>query len=220
MSFTWTYSKLKNVEDCPRRHYELDIARNYRDDDSEELKWGNYVHDQLAKACTGGTLPGELAPYQRWVDRVRAWSGGTLLVEQKYAITKNFEKANWKAPAVWMRAIADVVYVEPPIAITLDWKTGKVLDNPVQLGLVAQCIFSNFPDVQMVAAEYVWLKEETTTSENFKRADMRYLWSKVLPRVTAYEQRVLSKTFEPKPGGLCMRYCPVTSCPFHKKGTR
>ena len=221
MSFTWTYSKLKNVEDCPRRHYELDIARNYKDGESEELVWGNYVHAELAKACsTGNKLPAELEPYQKWVDRVRRWNKGKLYVEQKYAITKTFEKSNWKAPAVWMRAIADVVYVEPPVAVTLDWKTGKILDNPVQLGLVAQCVFAMFPDVQIVASEYVWLKEDTTSGENFKREDMKYLWSKLLPRVNDYEQRIATQRFEPKPGGLCKRYCPVTSCPHHGKGSR
>jgi hypothetical protein len=222
MPFTWTYSKLANFEDCPRRHYECDIKKTYReDDDNENLRWGNYVHDELAKACKGAPLPDELGPYQKWVDRVRRWAArpaGTVMVEQKIGYTNQFQPAAWMAPAVWWRGKADVLYVEGPVAVALDWKTGRIKEEPIQLGVTAQYLFSKYPDVQTVMSEYVWLKEETTSPEKFQRADMKYLWSKVLPRVQAYQEALTAQNFPPKPGGLCRSYCPVASCPFYRRG--
>lgn len=220
--FTWTYSKLANYEDCPRRHYECDIEKRYReDDDNENLRWGNYVHDELAKACKGATLPAELEPYQKWVDRVRRWSArpaGTVMVEQKIGYTNQFQAAAWQAPAVWWRGKADVLYVEGPVAIALDWKTGRIKEEPIQLGVTAQYLFSKYPDVKTVMSEYVWLKEDATSPEKFEREDMKFLWSKVLPRVQTYQAALLAQNFPPKPGGLCRSYCPVSSCPFYRKG--
>lgn len=221
--FAWSYSKLNNFETCPRRAYECDILKNYREDDgNENLVWGNYVHDALAKACTGvKALPAELEPYTKWVDRVRRWAArpaGTVMVEQRIAYTDQFQPAAWQAPAVWWRGVADVMYVEGPVAITLDWKTGKIKKDPIQLGLTAQYLFSKYPDVKAVQTEFVWLKEEATSPERFEREDMKFLWSKVLPRVQTYQAALLAQNFPPKPGGLCRSYCPVASCPFYRRG--
>ncbi len=82
--FTWSYSKLANYETCPRRFYECDIQKNYREDDNNEnLVWGSYVHQSLADACTGAKpLPAELQPYTKWVDRVRRWAARPISVFQ------------------------------------------------------------------------------------------------------------------------------------------
>lgn len=223
--FTWTYSKLKNVDDCGFRHYQVDILKNYSDGGGESLEWGNYVHEKLAASCGDkqDPLPLELTDCAKWVDRTKRWrdTGFTILVEQKMALTKAFGPTSFFAHNVWMRAIADVVAIKGPIAIAVDWKTGKVLDDPVQLGLVAACVFAKFPEVQRVAGEYVWLKEDTTTGETFTRSSLAYLWQKLLPKIQEYERKCANPhDFIPRPGGLCKKYCPVKKCEFHGKGTR
>lgn len=229
MPFTWTYSKLTNYEDCPRRHYECDIMKHYDEGadkpqtkEDNPLLWGNYVHDQLAHAISkGAKLDDQLAPYQKWVDRAHKWKnlGFELLVEQRIGYTTNFQPAAWQAPGSWYRAKADLIAVKGPVAIAPDWKTGKIKkDPPIQLGLTAQYVFAKYPDVHAVQTEYVWLQEDTTTPELFKRGDMKYLWGKVLPRVQAYQKALVDQKFPPKPGGLCRSYCPVSTCQFWRKG--
>lgn len=219
-AWSWSYSKLKNFETCPRRHYEIDLQKNYTDT-SEALTWGNDLHAAMAKACTGAApLPPEMSEYQYWVDRVKA-GPGTLYVEQKYAITKGFTKTSWFGSDAWFRGIGDVVRVDGPVALGLDWKTGKVLEDSVQLALLAQCIFSHFPDVKKVRTEFIWLKEgDCTTPEIFDRADMSALWGGLLPRVSAMQQAHDLQHYPPLPGKLCARWCPVQSCPHHGKGPR
>src|SRR6476659_195452 len=101
--FSWSFSKLKNYDTCGKRYYEIDVAKNYSEKEEPDgpLAWGNKVHDALAKAVTGKVpLPEEMAAYQKWCDRVRA-GPGTLLVEQKYAITRSLSKTQYFAPNVW-----------------------------------------------------------------------------------------------------------------------
>ena len=215
--FTWSYSKLRNYETCPKRHYEVDLQKNYTDE-SDQLVWGNRVHGALAEACSTTTkLDTEFESYEPWVQRVRTGSG-ELFVEQKYAITNQFEKTSWFAPNVWFRGIGDVVRVAPPVALTLDWKTGKILHDGVQLMLMAQCIFSYYPEITKVRAEFVWLAHDCSTPEVYTRRDIAQAWGPVLDRVKAMEQATVKQDYPPKPSYLCKKYCPVVSCPFYRKG--
>ncbi len=220
--WAWSYSKLKNFDTCPKRFYEIDVQKNYQEEEKPDgpLATGNRAHDALAKACTGvEPLPAEFSHYQDWVDRVKA-GPGNLLVEQKYAITRDFRPTTYFAKDVWYRGIGDVVRIWDNVALILDWKTGKIVEDSVQLMLMAQCIFSHFPAVQRVRSEYVWLKEECTTPEVFSRQEVADQWIELLPRVTKLEAAMKTSTYPPTPSGLCKRYCVVTSCPFHGKGPR
>jgi RecB family exonuclease len=218
-AFSWSFSKLKNFETCPRRYYEVDINRNYKES-SEQLDWGNEVHAKLAQACEGkAELPISMQPYQKYVNTVRNMAG-ELKVEQKYAITKDMQPTAWFAPNAWYRGVADVARILPEHIIALDWKTGKVpKENPhTQLMLMAQCLFSHFPTTQQVTTAYVWLNEDAQTPHVYTRAEVAQNWLELLPRVQRLEEATIKQEFPPKPGGLCRSYCPVQSCPFWGKG--
>lgn len=216
--WSWSYSKLKNYEQCPKRMYEVDISKNFKDTGGEALTWGNEVHDALAKALKNNTpLPKGMEAYAYWLDRVRRGSG-ELHVEQKYAITRDFKKTTYFANDVWYRGIGDVVRIAGTMALVLDWKTGKVLDDPVQLMLMAQCLFSHFPTLTHVRSSYVWLKDDCETPELLTRQEVADQWVELLARVNHMEQAAKAMNYPPKPGRLCRSYCPVTSCPFHGKG--
>lgn len=218
--FAWSYSKLKNFETCPKRHYEVDINKTYKEEDSEQLVWGNRVHKSMADALGKNVpLPDEMSLYQGWVDKVKA-GPGILLVEQKYALTKDLKKTEYFAPNVWYRGIGDVVRIHQNVGLILDWKTGKPLDDNVQLGLMAQCLFSNYPALQAVRSEFVWLKDATTSPETFTRETLRDMWTDLIDRVGSLEHAYATETYPPKPSFLCKRYCPVQSCPYFGKDNR
>lgn len=218
-SFSWSFSKLKNFKTCAKRHYEVDIQKNFQDG-SEQLVWGNEVHDALAKACAGkSSLPATMKDYQKWVDLVQQ-GGGELRVEQKYAITADFQPTEFFSPRAWYRGIADVVRVDGPVALAIDWKTGQIKHDSIQLMLMASCIFAFYPRVQRVKTEFIWLKDDCHTDDTFDRATIRDEWIGVLEDVHQYETAVKTLSFPPNPGPLCRRHCPVLSCPFHGKGSR
>lgn len=216
--WAWSYSKLKNFDTCPKRYYEIDIAKTYKEEKTEQLAWGDTAHAVLAARIGKGTpMPPGMEYYDSWCERVLT-GGGNILVEQKLAITKDFGPCGYFDREVWFRSVADVLKIIEPVALAIDWKTGKIVEDSVQLALMAQCVFAHHPGVQKIRTEFVWLKEDATTREDFTRDDMAGLWRTLWPRIEALKSAHDAMTYPPKPGGLCRKYCVVTSCPYHGKG--
>lgn len=217
--FTWSYSRLKNFEACPKKHWHVDIAKDAKEDESEQLVWGNAVHAALAKRIASAEpLSKPMAKYEDWCKKIvgPVWplpSEVTLLVEQKLAITKQFGKCGYFDDDVWYRAVGDVIKLVGPVALALDWKTGKIVEDSQQLALLAACVFAHYPQVQRVRSQFIWLKEDAETREDFTRESMVQMWKNLWPRIASLENAHNSLTYPPKPGGLCKRWCPVKQCP-------
>ena len=82
----WSYSRLKNYETCPKRHWHYDIFKDVKEPESDQLKDGFFVHDVLAKRIANATpLPPQVIEYEPWAVRVLT-GPGQILVEQKLAI--------------------------------------------------------------------------------------------------------------------------------------
>jgi len=220
-SWAWSYSRYKAYDSCPKRHYEVDLAKNYVED-SEQLQWGGEVHKALELATTGDTpLPDSMRDYQKWVDQMKGGEG-TLYVEQQYAITRDFRPTEWYADDVWFRGICDVLRVSPSgrTAMARDYKTGAIRHDSRQLMLMAQCIFIHHPKVRRIKTEFVWLKDDCVTPETFDRSSIFREWIPVMPHVARMEEAAKTMNYPPKPCGLCARYCPVVTCQFHGKRYR
>lgn len=224
--FAWSWSKLKNWRSCPKRHYEVDIAKTYKEDESDALTWGNQVHSAFAKRVDKGTpLPIEMQRHDGWPSRIHALkeAGLPVMIERKLAIDKEFRPVGFFDASAWCRVVIDVqMHIESAnAAITVDWKTGgKVEPEFEQLGISSQVIFSHYPDLQQVAAIYVWLGHETQTVKVYNRDRMPGLWNLLWPELQQMQEAHRTLTYPPKPSGLCIRWCPVTSCPYHGKGSR
>lgn len=210
--FAWSYSKIKNFETCPKRYWHYDVSKDVKEPEGEALQYGNAVHAALAAALLGEPLPNHFKNLQSWVDRITTREG-KILTEQKLAITNEFEPCDWFAKTAWYRGIADVIKITGRVALAIDWKTGKIVEDGSQLALMAQCIFSHHPEVERIRTEFVWLKEDATTRADFARVDMADVWKGILPRVSLLQNAHETMTFPPKPGGLCRKWCSVHSCP-------
>lgn len=217
-SFSWSYSKLKNFEVCPKRHFHVDVRKDIREGESEQLTWGNEVHKHLAARIGKGTpLPTGYEHYEVWASKVLNGSGSEVLVEQKLAITDAFTACSFFDGRAWYRAIVDVLKIHGDIALAIDWKTGKILEDGVQLALAAACIFAHHPKVQHIRTEFVWLKEgdDVTTRQDYSREQVVEIWRQTWPRIAALRRAYENNEFPATPNYLCRRYCPVTSCPHH-----
>jgi hypothetical protein len=222
--FTWSYSKLKNFEACPKKHYEIDLRPKndplkVKEEESDQLLWGNIVHkgfeDRLGPKKV--PLPESMKIYEPWAQRVEE-GPGDIHVEVKLALTKQFGTCGYFAPDVWFRAKGDVIKVHGRVARIIDWKTGKIVEDSCQLALSAACTFAMFPEVQKIRSTFAWLGQNAKTDEDFTRDDMPGLWRGLWPRIQALEHAHNTTTYQAKPGGLCRSWCPVTSCPHHGVG--
>jgi hypothetical protein len=224
-AFSWTYSKLKNSDVCPRKYHQVDILKKFKDS-TDQLMYGIKVHDALKDAIKGDRpLPDSFVDYQYWVDWARGLEGHKL-VENKWALDRNFNETEYFGPRVWMRLHGDFINIAPNgrVAILADWKTGKRIEDPVQLWLSALCLFAHHPDVEIVQAMFVWLKEcdgknngSCISVERIHRVNQAALWEKVLPRAEELERRHIQDDFPAWPGRHCT-WCPVSSCEHY--GTR
>lgn len=220
-AFSFSYSKLKNYATCPKRYYDIDIAKKYAEVESDDsaLAEGNRVHKALELRVSKGTpLPPKYSCYEDAMQRVLRLPG-TIMVEQQLAIREDLSPCDWFAKDAWYRAKGDVVAIHGPVAIALDYKTGKILEESEQLALLAECIFSHYPQVQACRTEFWWLKDDAATRENFFRSKRAQTWAPILPKVATLKQAHETMDFPPTPNGLCKKYCIVTGCPFHGVGS-
>src|SRR5205807_2231069 len=77
-----------------------------------------------------------------------------ILVEQQLAINADFGPVPWFDSAAWFRGIGDVIKIVGPVALIVDWKTGKIVEDSQQLALMAACVFAHHPEVQKVRSEF------------------------------------------------------------------
>lgn len=221
--FTWSWSKLKNFRSCPKKHYHVDIAKEFADD-SEALTWGNTVHESMAARIAKGTpLPAIMSHYEDWPARIVALKdrGMKVLVENKLAMSEKFSPTSYFDNTTWFRCVVDVLAIDEPVGIALafDWKTGQVKPDYEQLALSSQVIFSHYPGVQLVSSTYVWLGNDDETSKTYERGSLTPVWNELWPEIRAMEEAHRTLTYPPKPSGLCLKWCPVTSCPHYGKGS-
>jgi hypothetical protein len=198
----------------------VDLDKKFVDDKGEMLAWGDEVHKAMAGALSAGrALPITMQRYQPWIDLLDKQTGsGKCRTEMKLSFDRNFKACGYFDGQCWFRGVADVLILRPPVAVAIDWKTGKILVDSQQLGLMAQCVFANYPDIDTVATSFIWLGQDTQTPEVYRRPDMTKLWSEMMPRVQAMEEAYKSGVYHPIPSGLCKRFCPVETCQYHGRG--
>src|SRR5262245_6561648 len=218
-NFAWSWSRLKNYRACPKRHYHVDIAKDYKEVEGEALLWGNQFHDVMAKRIERGTpLPKGMEPHDKWpaLMYLLKEQDADIRVELKLAMSKDFQPTEWFDPRTWFRGIVDVLGLAPHLkkAVAIDWKTGGAIKPEMeQLALNAQLLFVHHPDIDEVNTTYHWsgFLDVPHDIRTYRRADMAPLWAKLLPEIGQMEEAARTMTYPPKPSGLCVSWCPVTS---------
>ena len=197
----------------------VDVLKDFKEDESEILTWGNEVHKAFAKRLGAKTpLPKTMENWEGLMRKVESIPG-EMLVEQKYALRESdLTGCEYFARDAWFRIVADVVVINEQRALAIDWKLGKIIEDSAQLALGAAAIFGHFPNVQQVDTSFMWLRDDAKTHQVFTRADMPAVWATVLPEVNQLKAMHETMTFPPKPGGLCRKWCPVRSCPYYGVG--
>lgn len=215
--FSWSFSKLKNYKTCPFRYNAVDVQKRFAEDfTGEALQWGNALHKAFEEWVSDKSVPlppgmenfyEHLAPLKNFP--------GIRLTEQKMAITETLEPCDWFSKDAWYRGIGDFVGLQPRVALAIDYKSGKVVDESVQLALLAECIFAHHPKIEAVRAEFWWLKEEAATKEIYYRKDRKKTWAAVLPDVMKLKAAHDANDFPPIKSGLCRKHCIVKDCKYH-----
>lgn len=211
----WSYSRLTNFEQCPKKFWHLNVAKDIKEPTSEAMRYGSEVHKAIElRISKGQEFPLHLTHLEPMIARF-ADLKAEVIVEQQLALNHNLKPTGWFDSDVWCRAIIDYAAISGDRALVVDWKTGKMSDDFTQQKVAAAMFFIFFPKVQTIDMMYYWLKDKKHTTETLKREDAKHVWAAMMKRVRVYVDAHNTTTFEPRPSGLCKRHCPVKSCPYN-----
>lgn len=212
----WSYSSLNDFETCPRRFYEMRVAKRVKDTESEHMADGNAVHKSLELYVQHGRpLPEKHERFKPVADIVLA-TPGTKQAELSFGLTQSLQPTDFFARDVWVRGKLDLTITNGTKAIVLDWKTGKVKTDPSQLDLFAAAAFALNPALTHVKAGYVWLAHGSVTNEKYTRDRVEPIWLDFRRRAGRIAQAARENEYVPKPSGLCRKHCavPFSRCEF------
>jgi len=213
---TWSYSRISTFENCPRKFYELNIAKSIPYVQGAEAKDGDEQHkDFEAFLKLGRPLSEHNAQYTPLVERFKALPGERY-VETDLSLRRDFTpcKSNdWNN--VWFRQRADLVVVNGAHATGADWKFGKPRTDEDQAELTALSIFQYHKQVEQVTFLYVFVRHQQLHPATFYRTNITRMWNGWLEKYNKLEQAMKRDEWPATPNPLC-GWCPVKKCPHNK----
>lgn len=216
----WSYSALDKFISCPRQYYELRIAKSVVEAESEQMRWGTWVHKQFEDRQKHQiSLPPEVSRFETLMTMLEALPG-ECETEQQVALSRAGVPCDYMAEDAWWRGIVDYVKWYRTEALIVDYKTGKPHTKYAQLKVFALYVFAKHPDIQRVKVQYFWTQTAMLTGAMYTREMIPQLWREFVPHLTQYVEAFRTDTWQPRPSGLCHGWCPVTACEFWKPKKR
>lgn len=213
----WSYSGLKTFETCPRKYEAEKVTKEIKFSDTEATLYGKELH----LACEEFIRDGKpLDPRFGWMletlDRLNHIEGEKFC-ELKMGIKKvdgQLEACDFFDPKVWMRGIADLVIVNGDGGHVIDYKTGRSsrYADPRQLALMAAGMFLKFPQLKRVKAALLFVVAGDLVKTEFKRENAFNIFAELDELLTQRDCAYSMNLFNPRPNGLCAKYCAVTRC--------
>ena len=220
--WAWSWSVYDLFQTCPKKYEQTYLKKIYiePEDNRTHADWGEHVHRALQNAVqTDQPIPDNMADL-RLENRMRLLreAPGTILVEQKLALTKALVPCDYfDNENVWVRFIGDYVCISPDEtqALVLDYKTGKrKLTDQLKLG--ALVLFQHYPKLKTVHSGFMWIKLKGKIDvETYHRKDRMRLWGAFIPTLQQLQESHRLNIWPAKRNGLCLKYCPVESCPYN-----
>ena len=212
-----THTFLANFENCPRKAYHVNIAKDLpREPQTEAMRWGNEVHSALEHAVNARkALPETMAPLQHFVDTLRPL---TVQAEIKVAIDPNGLPVDFfaKNPEPFARGKVDVLALQPDnhsIGVVIDWKTGKKREDSAELELHAMMLKAARPALKKIIGHYVWLKDnEMGRAHDLSNTALTL--ASLQDKADEMSHQLKMGYMPPRQNPLC-GWCPVKKCEFN-----
>jgi len=211
-----TYTFHRNYENCPRKAFHINIAKDLPKEDSEALRWGNQVHRALEERINKGTpLPHTMVRFEPLVQ----FGGFMVKAELMLGIRENGQPCGFFDSDVWMRGVIDVDIEQKPKlahAFLLDWKTGKKREDPEELELHAILKRATKPSLEKITGVYAWLQTmEIGQTHDLSATEAKLEEVRGVRKEIEHAFKLGSDAFPPRQNPLC-GWCPVKSCEFNK----
>lgn len=214
---SWSFSSLKDFEQCARRFHEVRILRNYPREETEQSLYGNAVHEAAEKYTRTKEIAPEYAFMQPIIDALLT-KHGKIFPEVHMALTAGLEPCPWKDPMVWVKGIADLLILDDNnhMAWVVDYKTGKATHpDKDQLDLMSLLVFAHYPQIVQVNSALIFVLKDVFVKHKRYITEVDQLWWAYRNRVAKIEKAKANRVWNPKQSGLCRKHCPVVTCEFN-----
>jgi hypothetical protein len=212
-----SYSFIRDYENCPHKAQHKYVLKDLPPEPmSPELAEGIRVHDLLEQQINGAK--DILADVDFDLDRFGPFvmplmeKGARAEVKLGMALDGR-ATGFWQGP-VWLRGKLDVVVGCSEAALIVDWKTGKVREDPLELEIGALLLKAAQPMLKRIRGYFVWLKE-LKLGKLHDVSDTEKTFGRVLSVEREMNQE--GKEWRKTPNPLC-GYCPVKTCEYNRSG--
>lgn len=220
MAWKWwgqSPSSLKTFDTCPYQFRGKYLAK--------EVKWVQNEHaargDRFHKDAEGyiekkKPMTDEFRHLSPVLDIIRGWQGPKL-VEATYSVKDDLTTScEWKERTVGSKIdltnLASQEYVR-----LIDYKTGKIRPDPLQLDINVLCLFAALPNVQRIRGAYLYTTEGDIGSKRdyTRETDLPRIKHDIGNRIIKLKRAFAEDKFPKIKNGLCKNYCDVRSCEFN-----
>lgn len=213
----WSYSALKTFETCPRKYQAEKVTKEVPFVQGEQAIYGEQLHKAAEEYIRDGTpIPERFSFIKGYLDQLASYPGEKFC-EMKLGVKKvdgRLEACDYYDPEVWFRGIADLVIVDGNRAWVLDYKTGESRYADIrQLALMAAALFLKYPEIEKIKTMLLFVVKKDHRKQDFSAEYGLSIFSELHGLLSALEEAYKSDVWNPRPNGLCRKWCNVTSCP-------
>lgn len=230
----FSFTAVKQFEQCPLQYKVVRIEKLYPYEQSEEAKWGDYVHNCLEAAIMHGTaLPDNVSQYKPLVDAVaqRRAQGWGVWCERTFAIhhdgtaelVDSSDPSVWWSPKYQLAGKIDLLMVSPDgkEAVINDWKTNKSsrYAEPQQLDLYALGVMQALPSVEHITGCLMFLCDGyKMVKTSYTRDKIPYLWATWRGKTMSIMSAMMNDNFPPGKATPLCGWCPHSECENWQQG--
>lgn len=210
----WSFSSLSTFKTCPRKYYGEYILKLGKDEPQTEVQlYGIRVHKAFEERQRDDLqLPVDLRVHEGYMKKLDEVPG-KVLVERKVALNLKLEPTGFFAPDVWWRGVIDFQKRGEKHSRIVDYKTGKMKSELLQLKLFG--LFAFLEGAETVEAEFYWTQTQATTPWRADRSQIPVILKEIMPDLAQYKRAFNDDLWPPRKNGLCRKYCPVKDCEFN-----
>ncbi len=212
----WSWSLLDTADRCLLQAKHKYVVRDLpREPETEPMRWGNKVHRGMENRLKiEAPLTDGMEPFEVFVAPLDV-APGQLWAEKWFGMREDGSPCRSLDDDCWGRGKLDVSIVDDTYALIVDWKTGKVREDPDELEIGAVLLKATYPKLERISGWFVWLKERRTGKVH-DLSDTAGKLENIRQRYARLEEAVRMDHFPAQQNPLCP-WCPVMTCSFNPR---
>lgn len=203
-------SSLNTYLTCPRQYEAKYITQEVIFKDTPNTVFGSLVHKSIENYLKAGEpLPTLLLPLKPLLDNMKQVLFGA---EVELAVDEFGSLTDFHASDAYQRCIVDAILTnaDKSVVVCVDWKTGKKYPAQTQHDMIKKCTRAKFPNAKIITF-FVYLFAGSYDRQEFTGQPLDSLDANMDRLHNAHQQGL----FQPRPSGLCKRWCDVLSCEYN-----